>query len=156
MWVAVPALLVQAGLDKDHHWWVYLPAVLASFVVMGGTLFPLEKRGHLRAVFLGAIALIGLVQLGLYLVADGMGGHTAGHVASEIAAQAAVNALRTPADATASLADKLRLSVAAANREILDTAERKPELSGMGTTLDKTNSRRKLQTSPNCLHSGEL
>ncbi len=70
MWVAVPALLVQAGLDKDHHWWVYLPAVLASFVVMGGTLFPLEKRGHLRAVFLGAIALIGLVQLGLYLVAD--------------------------------------------------------------------------------------
>jgi MFS family permease len=70
MWVAVPALLVQAGLDKDHHWWVYLPAVLASFVVMGGTLFPLEKRGHLRAVFLGAIALIGLVQLGLYVVAD--------------------------------------------------------------------------------------
>ncbi|MFZ5565499.1 MAG: MFS transporter [Pseudomonadota bacterium] len=70
MWVAVPALLVQAGLDKDHHWWVYLPAVLASFVVMGGTLFPLEKRGHLRAVFLGAITLIGLVQLGLYLVAD--------------------------------------------------------------------------------------
>ncbi|MBX9958541.1 MAG: MFS transporter [Burkholderiaceae bacterium] len=70
MWVAVPALLVQAGLDKDHHWWVYLPAVLASFVVMGGTLFPLEKRGHLRAVFLGAIALIGLVQLGLYVVAE--------------------------------------------------------------------------------------
>ncbi|MBX9872982.1 MAG: MFS transporter [Burkholderiaceae bacterium] len=70
MWVAIPALLVQAGLDKDHHWWVYLPAVLASFVVMGAALFPLEKRGYLRAVFLGAIALIGLVQLGLCLVAD--------------------------------------------------------------------------------------
>lgn len=70
MWVAIPTLLVQAGLDKDYHWWVYLPAVLASFVVMGGTLFPLEKRGYLRAVFLGAIAVIGLVQLGLYLVAD--------------------------------------------------------------------------------------
>ena len=70
MWVAVPALLVQAGLAKEHHWWLYLPAVLASFVVMGTTLFPLERRGHLRAVFLGAIALIGLVQLGLLWTAD--------------------------------------------------------------------------------------
>jgi len=65
MWVAIPALLVQAGLPKADHWWVYLPAVLASFVVMGTTLFPLEKRGYLRAVFLAAIGLIGLVQLGL-------------------------------------------------------------------------------------------
>ena len=64
MWVAVPALLVKAGLDKAQHWAVYLPAVLASFVVMGATLFPLEKRGYLRAVFLAAIGLIGLVQLG--------------------------------------------------------------------------------------------
>lgn len=65
MWVAIPALLVQAGLDKDHHWWVYLPAVLASFMVMGFTLFPLERRGYLRAVFLGAVGLVGVVQLGL-------------------------------------------------------------------------------------------
>lgn len=70
MWVAVPALLVQAGLPKDHHWWVYLPAVLASFVVMGTTLFPLEKRGYLRAVFLVAIGLIALVQLGLLWAAS--------------------------------------------------------------------------------------
>lgn len=65
MWVALPAMLVQAGLSKDQHWWVYLPAVLASFVVMGVTLFPLERRGYLRAVFLVAIGLIVLVQLGL-------------------------------------------------------------------------------------------
>jgi MFS family permease len=65
MWVAIPALLVQAGLPKAEHWYVYLPAVLASFAVMGLTLFPLERRGYLRAVFLGAIGLIGLVQLGL-------------------------------------------------------------------------------------------
>ncbi|MDD0816188.1 MFS transporter [Curvibacter sp. HBC28] len=69
MWVAVPALLVGAGLDKAQHWQVYLPAVLASFVVMGGVLFPLERRGHLKPVFLGAIALIALVQLGFGLVA---------------------------------------------------------------------------------------
>ncbi|MDQ3059165.1 MAG: MFS transporter [Pseudomonadota bacterium] len=65
MWVALPALLVAAGLDKSQHWEVYLPAVLASFLVMGMTLFPLEKRGYLRAVFLGAVGLIFLVQMGL-------------------------------------------------------------------------------------------
>jgi predicted MFS family arabinose efflux permease len=31
---------------------------------MGGTLFPFERRGYLRAVFLGAVGLIALVQLG--------------------------------------------------------------------------------------------
>jgi len=65
MWVALPALLVQAGLEKARHWQVYLPAVLASLVVMGGTLFPLERRGYLRAVFLAAVGLIALVQVGL-------------------------------------------------------------------------------------------
>ncbi|MEO5607338.1 MAG: MFS transporter [Polaromonas sp.] len=73
MWVAVPALLVQAGLLKALHWQVYLPAVLASFVVMGGVLFPLERRGHLRAVMLGAIALLLLVQLGFMAVAHAAG-----------------------------------------------------------------------------------
>jgi len=70
MWVALPTLLVQAGLVKDHHWWVYLPAVLGSFVVMGATLFPLERRGYLRAVFLSSVGLIAVVQLGLLGVAS--------------------------------------------------------------------------------------
>ncbi|MFC5496451.1 MFS transporter [Caenimonas terrae] len=69
MWVAIPALLVQAGLPREVHWHVYLPAVLASFLVMGFTLFPLERRGYLRAVFLAAVGLVGLVQVGLLLVA---------------------------------------------------------------------------------------
>ena len=65
MWMAIPGLLVAAGLDKALHWQVYLPAVVGSFLVMGLTLFPLERRGHLRAVFLGAVGLIFLVQLAL-------------------------------------------------------------------------------------------
>ncbi|MFL6691494.1 MAG: MFS transporter, partial [Ramlibacter sp.] len=69
MWVAVPGLLLQAGLAKASHWTVYLPAVLASFVVMGATLFPLERRGYLRAVFLAAVGTIAVVQLGLLAVA---------------------------------------------------------------------------------------
>ena len=69
MWVAIPGLLVTAGVDARHQWQVYLPTILGSFVVMAAVLFPLERRGYLRAVFLGAVALIGLVQLGLLLVA---------------------------------------------------------------------------------------
>ena len=70
MWVTIPALLVQAGLERAGHWRVYLPAVLASFVVMGAALFPLEKRGYLRAVFLAAVAVIATVQLGLLWLAS--------------------------------------------------------------------------------------
>jgi MFS family permease len=73
MWVAVPTLLVQAGLGKDQHWQVYLPAVLGSFVLMGG-MFALERRGHLRKVFLAAIGLIALVEFGLLLVSSGAPG----------------------------------------------------------------------------------
>ncbi len=70
MWVAIPAFLVQAGLGKDDHWQIYLPAVLGSFMLMGGV-FPLERRGYLRAVFLSAIALIALVQVALLWVSSG-------------------------------------------------------------------------------------
>ena len=72
MWVAVPAMLVAAGLPKAEHWQVYLPAVLLSFVLMGG-LFALERRGYLRGALLGSIALVALVQMALGLVA------TSGH-----------------------------------------------------------------------------
>jgi len=78
MWVAVPALLVQAGLASSDHWQVYLPAVLGSFLVMGLTLFPLEKRGYLRGVFLSAVGLIALVQFGLTAISPQMAPSLAG------------------------------------------------------------------------------
>lgn len=68
MWVAVPAMLVQAGLPKAEHWHVYLPAVVLSFLAMGG-LFALERRGHLRAALLLAIGLVLSVQVALGLLA---------------------------------------------------------------------------------------
>ncbi len=70
MWVAVPSMLVHAGLPKAAHWHVYLPAVLASFVAMAVTLFPMERKGRLREALLGAIALIGAVQLGFWAISS--------------------------------------------------------------------------------------
>jgi len=74
-------------------------------------------------------------ELGLYLVADGMGGHKAGQVASHLAVQASIRAIEALQGASVSLAERLRHAVACANREIFTAAQAKPEFSGMGTTL---------------------
>jgi MFS family permease len=68
MWVAVPAMLVQAGLAKAVHWQVYLPDVVLSFAAMG-LLFSMERKGRLRAALLGAIGLVLVVQIGLGMLA---------------------------------------------------------------------------------------
>ncbi|MCZ2104344.1 MAG: MFS transporter [Comamonadaceae bacterium] len=68
MWMAVPAMLVHAGLPKAAHWQVYLPAVVLSFVAMGG-LFSMERRGRLRAALLLSIVLVLVVQVGFSLLA---------------------------------------------------------------------------------------
>jgi len=71
---------------------------------------------------------------GLFCVADGMGGHAAGEVASRLAVEVLAREMARPDDG-ATLDARLRAAVAAANRAILETAERDPALAGMGTTL---------------------
>jgi protein phosphatase len=73
--------------------------------------------------------------LGLYLVADGMGGHVAGQLASRLAAEHMVEALERVTGRDATPTEKLRYCVAAANHYVYATAQDKPEVSGMGTTL---------------------
>ena len=73
-------------------------------------------------------------QLGLCLVADGMGGHSAGQVASALAAEATVASL-CERKGDASLAEKLRGAIEDANRAIYSAARQKNEYSGMGTTV---------------------
>jgi MFS family permease len=63
-WMAVPSLLLACGVAKSEHGWIYLPAVLLSFVFMGASLFRLERKGMLRPLFLSCIALVFFVQFG--------------------------------------------------------------------------------------------
>jgi MFS family permease len=64
MWVAVPSLLVQSGLNKSLHWQLYLPVVVLSLLFLG-VVFAMERRGHFKKMFLLSIGLIAVVQVGL-------------------------------------------------------------------------------------------
>jgi MFS family permease len=67
MFVVVPVALKNSGLDVDHHWAVYLPVLLGSFVLMVPGIIYGEKRGKMKPVFVGAVALMLLAQMGLAL-----------------------------------------------------------------------------------------
>ena len=65
MFVVVPVALKNSGLPVDHHWAVYLPVLLGSFLLMVPAIIYGEKRGQMKPVFIGAVALMLLAQLGL-------------------------------------------------------------------------------------------
>ena len=71
---------------------------------------------------------------GLYFVADGMGGHSAGEIASAIAV-ATLRELHEKSDHPLDTAEAVVEAVAAANRAIFAEALADPSKSGMGTTL---------------------
>ena len=70
MFVVVPVALKNSGLAADHHWAVYLPVLLGSLVLMVPAIIYGEKRGRMKPVFIGAVALMLLAQLGLALGVD--------------------------------------------------------------------------------------
>ena len=84
-----------------------------------------------------------LVQenVGLFVVADGMGGYAGGELASQLAVKTMGEAFKSgqfegdPHDSVPMHASELARAIQMANAAILETAKAKPELEGMGTTI---------------------
>ena len=62
MFVVLPPMVVQAGLALSSHWLLYLPVVLASFVVMVPPILYADRRNRPKPVLLGAVALLLVVE----------------------------------------------------------------------------------------------
>jgi len=73
MWVLIPTALATAGgLPLPQHWMVYLPALLLSFLVMVPAIIHAERHSRLRPIFMAAVFLLLLVQLGFMTFEHGL------------------------------------------------------------------------------------
>ncbi len=74
MFVVMPPVLIEAaGLPLAEHWKIYLPVVLASFILMLPPIFISERFGKVKQVFLVAIGLLLIVQIGMWLCLSTVG-----------------------------------------------------------------------------------
>jgi predicted MFS family arabinose efflux permease len=64
MFVVVPfAITKSSNLVVNHHWYIYLPVLVASFVFMVPAIIYAEKQAKMKQVFVGAVATMVLAQL---------------------------------------------------------------------------------------------
>ena len=72
MFVVVPPLLVQAGLQLTQHWKLYLPVVLASFVLMVPGIVYADRKNRPKPVLLASVALLMAVEAALAALDTGI------------------------------------------------------------------------------------
>lgn len=66
--VVLPFVLRDyAGIHVDHHWYIYLPVLLLSLIIMVPLILIAEKRRRLKEVFIGAVVTLGMAQAGLMM-----------------------------------------------------------------------------------------
>jgi predicted MFS family arabinose efflux permease len=65
LFIAVPFALREAGMPLSQHWKIYLPVMLASFVLMLPAVMGAHDPRKLKAWFVGSVALLLLVQLAM-------------------------------------------------------------------------------------------
>jgi len=64
----VPHILQGDGLATVDHWKIYLPATVIAFALMVPPIIIAEKKAQMKQVFVGAVALAAIAQLGLLLL----------------------------------------------------------------------------------------
>jgi len=74
------------------------------------------------------------VRSGIFLVADGMGGHAAGEIASRMTAEK-VRAILSEDPPLSGIEDRLQMAVQQANTTVYETQKAQTEYRGMGSTL---------------------
>lgn len=72
LFLVVPLSLQTQGLDAQHHWWIYLPVLALSMLAMVPFIIQAEAKGRMKPVFLGAVLMVALALVGLYLFDAGL------------------------------------------------------------------------------------
>ncbi len=67
LFVVLPLLIRDAGLDAESHWKVYLPILVTSMAAIIPFVIIAEKKRKMKAVFIGAIVALILANLSLFL-----------------------------------------------------------------------------------------
>lgn len=67
--VVLPLVLRdEAGIAASHHWKVYLPVLVCSVLAMLPLIIQAERKGHIKPVFLFAVTLLLVAELGLFFM----------------------------------------------------------------------------------------
>lgn len=64
MFVVVPfAIIESSGMHENQHWQIYLPVLIASFILMVPAIIYAEKQAKIKRIFVGAIAIMLVAQI---------------------------------------------------------------------------------------------
>jgi predicted MFS family arabinose efflux permease len=74
IFVVVPSLMRKAGLTAGHEWMVYLPVFVISMAFAVPFVILAEKKRKMKQVFLGAIAVLIMAEVGLSAVPQNLVG----------------------------------------------------------------------------------